>query len=68
MKVTFRCKSSGNTCSFTNEHDIEHMRKESHYEEVKDGLQIKEQEATAQPEQAIQEQKVKGRGRPKMVI
>lgn len=34
MKVTFRCKQSGNTVSFTNESDIEMMRKEEGYEEV----------------------------------
>lgn len=36
MKVTFRCKASGNKVSFTNENDIEHMRKEPQYEEMKD--------------------------------
>ena len=74
MKVAFRCKASGNTCSFTNEHDIEHMRKESHYEEVKDELQIKEQNANEDAKEDAgyaeqeSEKKVKTRGRPKMVI
>ena len=32
--VTFRCKQSGNTVSFTDLTDIESMRREAHYEEV----------------------------------
>jgi hypothetical protein len=35
-KVTFRCKRSGNTVSFTNENDIEGLRKHEGYDEVKD--------------------------------
>ena len=34
MKVTFRCKQSGNTVSFTDETDIASMRKEEGYVEV----------------------------------
>jgi hypothetical protein len=34
MKVTFRCKQSGNTVSFTDETDIASMRKEEGYIEV----------------------------------
>lgn len=34
MKVTFRCKRSGNTVSFINESDIQGMRKHEGYEEV----------------------------------
>jgi hypothetical protein len=34
MKVTFKCKQSGNTVSFTNETDIATMRKEEGYIEV----------------------------------
>lgn len=36
MKVTFKCKASGNTVSFTNEDDIKHMREDAQYEEVKE--------------------------------
>ena len=34
MKVTFKCKQSGNTVSFTDETDIASMRKEEGYIEV----------------------------------
>jgi hypothetical protein len=34
MKVTFKCKQSGNTVSFTDETDIASMRKEEGYTEV----------------------------------
>ena len=34
--IFFRCKQSGNTISFINPDDIESMRKEPHYEEIKD--------------------------------
>lgn len=53
MKVTFRCKQSGNFVSFTDPTDIETMRKEAHYEEVKDVVKV---------EEAVTE--VKRRGRP----
>jgi hypothetical protein len=36
QKVTFRCNRSGNTVSFTNENDIEGLRKHESYTEVKD--------------------------------
>ena len=39
MKVSFRCKQSGHTVSFTRIDDIESMRKEPHYEEIKDAVQ-----------------------------
>ncbi len=32
--VKFRCKQSGNTVAFSNETDIESMRREPHYEEI----------------------------------
>jgi hypothetical protein len=35
MRVFFRCKRSGNTVSFTNESDIEQLRKHEGYEEIK---------------------------------
>ena len=34
MKVTFKCKQSGNTVSFTDETDIASMRKEEGYTEI----------------------------------
>lgn len=40
--VTFRCKRSGNLVSFTNENDIEGLRKHEGYEEVKDEKEIEE--------------------------
>lgn len=39
MKVTFRCKQSGNTVSFSDPTDIKSMREETHYEEIKDEAQ-----------------------------
>lgn len=60
MKITFRCKQSGNCVSFTNEVDIEAMRKEPHYEEVKDAVQIEKTNQAAASE-------VKKRGRPAKV-
>jgi hypothetical protein len=38
MFVEFRCKASGNTIKFSNPNDIESMRKEAHYEEVKNEI------------------------------
>jgi hypothetical protein len=35
-KVTFICKRSGNTISFTNENDIKGLREHEGYAEVKD--------------------------------
>jgi hypothetical protein len=55
MKVTFRCKRSGNTVSFINESDIQQMRKHEGYEEVK--------QDSAVLEQPIQVQKPRGRPR-----
>jgi hypothetical protein len=56
MRVTFKCKRSGNTVSFTNENDIAGLRKHEGYEEIKDGMQ-EEVKAPADKE-------VKRRGRP----
>lgn len=36
-KVIFRCKQSGNTVSFDDENDIEIIRKDEGYEEIKNG-------------------------------
>jgi hypothetical protein len=55
MRVTFLCKRSGNTVSFSNESDIEQMRKHEGYDEVK--------EDSAVVEQPIQVQKQRGRPR-----
>jgi hypothetical protein len=38
-KITFKCKLSGNTVSFVNPLDIECLRKDVNYEEVKNGNQ-----------------------------
>ena len=46
--VTFRCKQSGNTVSFSAQEDIESMRKEEHYEEIKDGYEETRKEETVQ--------------------
>ncbi|KKT61764.1 MAG: hypothetical protein UW55_C0024G0016 [Candidatus Giovannonibacteria bacterium GW2011_GWA2_44_26] len=41
MKVTFRCKRSGNTVSFSNPNDIEQLRKHEGYEEVKNAMKLR---------------------------
>ena len=63
--VTFRCLQSGNKVSFTNETDIESMRKEPHYEEVKD----EKTDATAHEKNAetVKTEILKRRGRPKVM-
>ena len=45
VSVTFRCKRSGNTVSFSNENDIAGLRAHEGYEEIGNGLQeeIKEE-------------------------
>jgi hypothetical protein len=59
--VTFRCKRSGNTVSFTNENDIEGLRKHEGYTEVKDVETVK----TIQVEsQETSPKEVLRRGRP----
>jgi len=59
MRVEFRCKKSGNSVFFVNEVDIESMRKETEYEEVK--------KVTAEEKEVVDEQPTKQRGRPKKV-
>ncbi len=59
MKVTFICKRSGNTVSFTNENDIAQLRTHEGYVEVEECQPI----ATL-PEVEPQKQ----RGRPRKVI
>lgn len=61
MKVTFRCKQSGNCVSFSSDDDIAAMRKETEYEEVKDGLQ----EEIKAPAEEVNSIPVIRRGRPK---
>ena len=45
-KVTFRCKRSGNTVSFTNEQDIRGLRQHEGYIEIKENENVKEQIST----------------------
>lgn len=67
MKVAFRCKRSRNVISFSDENDIESMRKHEGYEEVIDYAVQTNQEAhtdeTNAPASAAQE--VKRRVRPR---
>ncbi len=63
--VTFRCKQSGNTVSFSAQEDIESMRKEPHYEEVKNEFQETGKEETIQASDASGQDVLKKRGRPK---
>ena len=64
MKVTFRCKQSGNMVSFSSIDDIESMRKEDLYEEVKDEVSIpKEATVVVNVVDTIKDA-VKPRGRP----
>jgi hypothetical protein len=58
-KVTFRCKRSGNTVSFSLEGDIEGMRKHEGYEEIKDGYQEEIRQKTSE------EVLIRARGRPR---
>lgn len=66
MKVTFRCKRSGNTVSFTDEADIAGLRTHDGYEEVKDEkIEAKEESHTVgrTKEKEVLKTTVK-RGRP----
>ena len=45
-KVTFQCKRSGNTVSFTNEQDIRGLRQHEGYIEIKENENGKEQIST----------------------
>lgn len=64
--TTFRCNRSGNTVSFTNENDIEGLRKHEGYTEVKDAetTETVEAEPPAPPAKEV----LKRRGRPPKVI
>jgi len=63
MKVTFRCKQSGNTVSFSDPTDIKSMRKETHYEEIKDEAQ----ETNANADKKTSQEVLKRRSRPAKV-
>lgn len=58
MKVFFRCKRSGNLVGFTNESDIEQLRKHEGYTEVKE-------DSTVPTEQSDSDKKPRGRPRRK---
>ncbi len=64
MKVTFRCKRSGNTVSFSNEDDIKAMRTHECYEEVLDAPVP----SFLQPAIEVVAPEVKRRGRQKKVV
>ena len=51
--IQFRCKRSGNIISFTNEDDIEHMRKHEGYEEVKYETHEEKVEETGKKRQVL---------------
>lgn len=64
MKVTFRCKQSGNMVSFSSIDDIESMRKEDHYEEVKDEVSITKEAPVVVNVMDTIKDAVRPRGRP----
>jgi hypothetical protein len=57
MKIVFCCKRSGNKVAFTNESDIEQMRKHECYDEVKDDSAVPAEQPPEAPK--------KPRGRPR---
>lgn len=65
MKVTFRCKQSGNTVSFSDPTDIKSMREETHYEEIKDEAQ--ETNANENANQEAGKEVLRKRSRPAKV-
>ncbi len=65
MKVTFRCKQSGNTVSFSDPTDIKSMREEAHYEEVK--YEVQETAANENADKKTSQEVLKRRGRPAKV-
>lgn len=60
--IKFRCLQSGNTVSFSDETDIQSMRKEPHYEEIKECSEIDAPKVDAS--HAPTDQVKKARGRP----
>lgn len=65
MKVTFRCKQSGNTVSFSDPTDIKSMREETHYEETKN--EVQETNANENADKKTSQEVLKRRGRPAKV-
>ena len=65
MKVTFRCKQSGNTVSFSDPTDIKSMREEAHYEEIKN--EVQETNANENADKKTSQEVLKRRGRPAKV-
>lgn len=63
-KVTFRCKRSGNTVSFTNENDIAGMRKHEGYDEVIDNVETAKAIETEPQKEAEKTVLTLRRGRP----
>lgn len=55
--VFFKCKRSGNLVSFTNENDIEQLRKHEGYSEVKQDEKVKVEKA---PKEVLSLRKTKG--------
>lgn len=64
--TTFRCNRSGNTVSFTNENDIEGLRKHEGYTEVKDAETT--ETVKTEPQSPSTQEVLKRRGRPPKVI
>ena len=67
QKVTFRCKQSGNTVSFSDPTDIKSMREEAHYEEVKNEIQETNANANENTSQEAGQEVLKRRSRPAKV-
>ena len=65
-KVTCKCKRSGNTVSFDNEHDIEGLRKHEGYDEVINA-QAAETVKTESPEAPTEEVLKPRMGRPRKI-
>lgn len=65
MKVTFRCKQSGNTVSFSDPTDIKSMREEAHYEEIKN--EVQETNANENADKKTNQEVLKRRSRPAKV-
>ena len=62
--VKFRCIQSGNIVAFSDETDIESMRREPHYEEIKDGSSYTPTVDASHSDHAPTDQVKKARGRP----
>ncbi len=63
MRVTFRCKRSGNTVSFSNEDDIAALRKHESYTEVSPEQAQPTTPETQLPEFLAPQTEIKRRGR-----